>query len=645
MSGIAAIYNVDGRPADHELFGRMMALIAHRGGDASGSWIDGPIALGYQQFCTTPESVHERQPVADPSGRLHLVFDGRVDNREELAEALAARGVILRDNTDAELVLRTYECWGGETPYRILGDFCMVVWDAARRELFCARDICAVRKLYYYWDGRSFICGAELIQILADPRVPRDPDEGTLGEYMAGEVKAAGDTLYRHIKKLPAAFALTVSAAGLVLRRYFDLGLRQLRYRNDAEYAEHFAEIFREAIRCRTRVIGPYGIHLSGGLDSTSIAGMAVAMSRGGDLAPAPFETYSMLFDEPDTDERSYVFEAAAMLGVKANYVQPLLLDLATVEGSVCRFKEYAEYPNGAIWYPLWREARGRGIRVLIGGTGSDEWMGGSRWFYADLLRQGHWRELWRRIQSDSRTADSGGGFSVALAYFGQRALWPLLPLALRKPIRRLRGQKIVPSFIRPAFARRNALWDRLQVEPHLPGSTFSQHAFYDSFVSGWTMHGREGSDRSAAVFGVEERYPFLDRRLIEFLMAIPDDQRVRHDERKFVMRQALRGKIPDSIYRRQDKAIFSMQFIEALSHMGGERLFDRMALAEAGWIDRPEFLRAYRLGMADYTSHNLWPLWNTFAAEIWYRLAYLNEAPQTLAAGHPAQASQAQSP
>jgi len=629
MSGIAAIFNRDGRPADRELFGRMMALIAHRGGDGSGSWIDGSVALGYQQLCTTPEAVRERQPLADLSGRLRLVFDGRVDNREELAEALKGRGLSLRDDTDAELVLRTYECWGEETPYRILGDFCMVVWDAATRKLFCARDICAVRKLFYYCDSRSFICGTELIQILADPRVPRDPDEATIGEYMTGILNGTEATFYQRIKKLPPAHAMTVGDTGLVKRRYFDLNpRRQLRYRDDCEYVDHFATIFREAIRCRTRVLGRYGAHLSGGVDSSSIVGMAEAMRREGAIAAAPFETYSILFDEPSVDERAYIFDVVAMLSLTANYIEPIALDLPALAASVCRFKEFPEYPNGAIWHAVWRRARSQGVRVLLSGTGSDEWMSGSPWYYADLLLSGAWRKLWLRVKSDSLAYYGREGPAVWLGQLARRAVWPLLPLSVRKAIRRMRGQNAIPSFIQAPFARRNGLWDRVQAEPHLPGSTFGQRALYNCFVNGWVMHGRELTDQAIAPYGLEERYPFLDRRLIEFLMAVPDDQRIRNNQPKFVLRQAMRGKIPDSIYGRKGKAYFTILFVKTLNQMGGERLFDRMALADAGWIDRAEFLRVYRRRMADWDNQNLWPLWNTFAAEMWYRLAYLNEAP-----------------
>jgi asparagine synthase (glutamine-hydrolysing) len=631
MSGIAVIYNPDGRPADRELFDRMMALIAHRGPDGSGAWIDGSVAIGYQKFCTTPEAVHENQPLADPSGRFHLVFDGRVDNRAEVAAALKDRGTFPRDDTDAELVLRTYECFGAETPRRILGDFCMVLWDAGRRELFCARDICAVRKLFYYYDGTSFLCGTELVQILADRRVPHDPDEGAIGEYLAGSLNSTEDTLYRHIKRLSPANSITLDASGLHLRRYFDLNTRrQVRYRDDHEYAEHFSEIFQQAIRCRTRVLGRYGVHLSGGLDSTSIVGMAASMHRAGTVPP--FETYSMLFDEPSVDERAYIHETVAMLGLEANYFDPFLLDLPAATASIIRFKEFTEYPNGAIWHSVWKKARTQGVRVLLSGTGSDEWMGGSPWFFADLLLAGDWRRLWRRVQSDCRLYGGAGGLVPSLKFLMHRAIWPLLPLELRKAIRRMRGTSGLPSFIRTPFARRYHLWDRVQREPQLPSATFGQLALYNNFVDGWVMHGREITDREIALYGLEERHPFLDRRLMEFLLAIPDDQRIRNNLPKFVLRQAIRGKIPNSVCDRRDKAYFSITFVKAFERMGGEGLFDRMALDEAGIIDREEFLRVYRYRLATWDSQNLWPLWNTLAAELWYRVAFLNGGP-TMAA------------
>ncbi len=623
MGGFAVIYNLDGRPADRAVLERMLAAIAHRGPDGSGQWIGGPLAMGYQRFHTTPEAVREVQPLADPAGRYRLVFDGRVDNRAELAANLRARGAIVRDDTDAELVLRACECFGAEAPNRIIGDFALVLWDAAKRELFCARDPIGIRPFHYFCDGRTFIAATELQQIFADPSVPSEPDEGTVAEYLSGNLKGREDTLYRHIKRLPAAHRMTIAGGGKVTpRAYFELDPQmRIRYRDDREYADHFREIFAEAVRCRMRAIGGVGAHLSGGLDSTAVVGMADLLRREGKVGATPIETFSLLFEHPDLDERGYIFETVEMLGLSANYPPPVPVDLAMCAETVRRYRDFTEYPNGGMWNGVWPAARDKGIRVLLTGIGSDEWMSGSVYVYADLLRAGQWRTLWQRVRDDSRTLPNLKNRS-AYDFFLRNALWPLLPPAVRKFGRRLRRQPIVPGFISPALARRVGLSNRLQADPRRPaGMSFGQFTLLESFTSGWVAHGVDIFDRSTASFGVEERHPFHDRRLYEFLMAIPDDQRARDVWRKYILRNAMRGLVPDSVLARRDKADFSVLFIEALERIGGEHFFDTMALETAGWVDHAEFQRMYRERSENYLDTNIWPLWTTFGLELWYRL------------------------
>jgi asparagine synthase (glutamine-hydrolysing) len=629
MGGFAVIYNLDGRPADRRIFERMLTAIAHRGPDGCGRWIAGPLAMGYQMFHTTPEAVREVQPLADPDGRYRMVFDGRVDNRDELADAIRAKGMILRDDTDAELALRAYECFGQAAPRRIIGDFALVIWDASKRELFCARDPIGIRPFHYFCDGRSFIAASELQQIFADSSVSNEPDEGVVGEYLAGTLKGREDTLFRHVKRLPAAHQMAVGVNGTSTRAYFVLDRhKEIRYRDDAEYADHFREIFAEAVRCRMRAIDGIGAHLSGGLDSTSVVGMASWLRREGKVGDAPFETFSLLFDHPDLDERSYIFETVEMLGLTANYPEPVQVDLPMCVEAVRRFRDFTEYPNGGMWNRVWPTARAKGIRVLLSGTGSDEWMSGSPHAYTDLLRAGHWRKLWRRVREDSSRMPNADDRNAA-DFFLRYALWPLMPLALRKFIRSLRGRPIVPEFINPEFARRIGLADRLQAEPRRPyGMTFGQFVLYESFNSGWVAHGVDIFDRSTARFGVEERHPFHDRRLYEFLMAIPDEQRARDFRRKYILRNAMRGLVPDSVLARRDKADFSILFIQALERMGGEHLFDTMAIESAGWVNRAKFQQTYRDRSENYIESNIWPLWTAFALELWYRMIVLKEDP-----------------
>ena len=159
--------------------------------------------------------------------------------------------------------------------------------------------------------------------------------------------------------------------------------------------------------------------------------------------------------------------------------------------------------------------------------------------------------------------------------------------------VRRLLKQPAVPDFIQPAFAARIGLSDRLQWKPRRPaGMSFAQYALYERFNSGIVARGLELLDRSTARFGIEERHPFHDRRLYEFAMGIPDDQRARDDRTKYVLRNAMRGLVPASILARRDKALFPILTVQALERIGGEHFFDTMTLESAGWIDRVRFQR-----------------------------------------------------
>ncbi|HVC43712.1 MAG TPA: asparagine synthase-related protein [Candidatus Binataceae bacterium] len=629
MSGFAVIHHLDGRPVERGTLERMLAAIAHRGPDGRGIWSAGAIAMGFAAFHTTPEAMHESQPLADRAGRMRIVFDGRVDNREELAAAISAGGEAPRDDTDAELALCAYRCFGDQAPLRIIGDFAFVVWDAERRELFCARDPIGIRMFHYWCDGRTFVAATELQQLFEYPGMPAEPDDGIAGEYLAGTLIGREATLFRGIKRLPAAHLMVVRGAGPRVRRYFDLLPREsITYRDDTEYAEHFRGLFAEAVRCRMRSVGGVGAHLSGGVDSTSVVGMAEALRREGRVAGGRLETFSLLFDHPDLDERAYIEETVRMLDLAANYPAPMPVTFEMCVETTARYRDFSEYPNGGMWNRLWPAARAKGLKVLLSGTGSDEWLSGTSYVYGDLLRSGRLAALWRRLRADGhRLPDAmGDGMGTLLLRHG---LWPIVPLGLRKVIRAVRGRKPYPPFIDAAFARRINLADRLQYEPRPAARmSFAQYAMYENFDSGWVAHGMDMMDRGTAWFGVEERHPFHDRRLYEFLMAIPDDQRARNFKRKFILRNAMRGMVPASVLARRDKADFSILFIQSLERMGGERLFDTMAIAEAGWIDRAEFIRTYRDRTANYLTTNIWPLWTTFSLELWYRMVIRKEAP-----------------
>jgi asparagine synthase (glutamine-hydrolysing) len=289
----------------------MLAVIAHRGPDDLSLWAVGAVALGHAMLRTSPQSGHEKQPLVDVDANLCLAMDGRVDNRSELAATLKESGFNLTINTDAEMILRAYQCWGEELLNRVLGDFAFAIWDGSRKHLFCARDPIGVKPFYYYCDGRTFLCGSELQEILAHPAVAPEPNEEFIGANLSGRIIDRNSTLYRHVFRLEPGHSMTLGSSGMRKRRYFDLNSsRIIRLKTNRDYGDHFLEVFKSAVLSRLcSHNGAVAAELSGGLDSSMTVGTSASMMRDGTAADLRFETFSLVFPDAIADEREFIAE------------------------------------------------------------------------------------------------------------------------------------------------------------------------------------------------------------------------------------------------------------------------------------------------------------------------------------------------
>lgn len=336
MSGTAGIYNRDGRDIDPGLLSRMTNAITHRGPDGSGEWIHGPVGLAHQMLWTTPESTREKQPLCDDAGKVCLTFDGRIDNRKELKASLKTKGVTPR--TDAEMVLAAYKAWGMLCPNRIWGDFAFAVWDGRNSRLFCARDILGMRPFYYFADSHTFLFASELQQILQIPSVPRKSNKGMIGESLVSAVSNKHETLYKGIFRLPPAHSLIITPDRVRMERYWDLDpKKEIRYRSDKEYADHFLDIFKKSVHCRMRAHGRVGAQLSGGLDSSSIACVAQSLINTGAISKNGFETFSMVFPGWGCDESGYIKDVSQKWKIKSNALHPRPQERSWYEDQVAR--------------------------------------------------------------------------------------------------------------------------------------------------------------------------------------------------------------------------------------------------------------------------------------------------------------------
>ncbi|HVN56522.1 MAG TPA: asparagine synthase-related protein [Anaerolineaceae bacterium] len=611
MSGLAGIYLLDGAPAHPQDLERMLALITHCGPDGAGRWFGGSIALGHQMLAATPESLLERQPLRDPTGQLVLVLDGRVDNRDDLCRALLAAGADPRVDTDAELVLQSYRAWGEACPARILGDFAFAIWDARRQSLFCARDYIGVRPFYYHFDGRRFLFGTLLRQILAFPGVPLAPNEGMIGECLCDRLTSRSETLYAAVMRLPPAHILTISPAGLKIAPYWDLDLaREIHYKTNTEYADHFRSLFDEAVRCRLRSSRKAGAYLSGGLDSSSVVCTVHHLASTGQVRVQGFETFSLVFPtDSECDESPFIQEIAGCVKVPENRLPPSPLDFDLFSRQARRHLDLPDTPNGVLQYPLRSLACQKGFGVLLTGLGGDQWLADNPYHYASLLGAGRLAEIRRQARFD-------GLGTLDLA---REALPPLLSPPVRTGLRRLLGRNGIPAYIRPEFAGRVSLADRLN--PPVPAtptrpSGLARRGLWEVAVDGRLACSFEINARMEPGLPLEERHPFFDRRLVEFLVAIPEDQRRKGAWEKAVLRRAMRGRLPERVFFRRSKAQF-LSILEAAV----DQALRRRPLHDwcAGLLD---YIDPGRLPPCDQAgplpAGLLWPVWMVLSLALW---------------------------
>ncbi len=550
MSGIAGVVHRDGRPFDPPILERMTHAIAHRGSDGITHWINGFVALGHLKLSTTPEAPGERQPLASPDSHLHLVLDGRIDNRSQLKSELDQNAFPPRDPGDAELLLRAYQCWGEDCPRRLLGDFAFAIWDAGEQRLFCARDHLGIRPFYYHCSDSLFAFASEIRSLLTLDSIPRRLDESRLVDYLVEELDREDkeSTFYRNILRLPAGHSLTVSRDRFVVSDYWNLRPPAvLKLGSLSEYGEAFREVFVSAVRCRLSSSHPVGSTLSGGLDSSSV--VCTTRELLASELQQPLHTISLVdADASKCGETAYIREV-----LRGGRLIPHSVRSDQVSAMTQQMMEADEPFEIAGYFSNWfafAAARQAGVRVLLDGTSGDHITPPSS-YLATLVRSFKWNAVRKELSfAANEYADSRLG---NLARFGLAPLMPRLFLALRTL---LRGRSTAPypdpktSLISRDFAVRMKLLDRIELRRSTIWNAAKDvgklHCW--SFTSGVLPFFFEHTGRMAATMGIETRHPFSDRRVVEFFLSLPLGMKTHAPMPKRVIREGMKGVLPEMV-------------------------------------------------------------------------------------------------
>ncbi len=602
MSGIFGIKYFDDKPIDPILLDRMLTVLAHRGPDGSKAWHDCSVGFGHLMSHTTPESLHEELPFVNHSSRTVITADARIDNREELISALALTSSPSNTISDSGLILHAYEKWGTDCPKRLLGDFAFAIWDGRKQRLFCARDPIGIKSFYYYCSNKVFVFASELKAILCLEEIPRKLNKGKLADWLVPSFGDQIGTYYEDILRFLPAHWMTVEGGRMTIRSYWNLDPdREICLGSDEEYAEAFREHFLEAVRCRTRSAFPIGSTLSGGLDSSSVACSAgrILAEEGRD----PIHTLSAIF--PDTaekdsriDEREYM-DAAVEMGIfEPHYVR---VDQARpLADALCHKDEPCGGLSLYIKKTLFKAAQENKVRILLSGFGGDEIVSygygymeqlaaGGQWAdfaresnallqrrpqlkpmtylhlygipcLTDLVRKLKWLELTKEINQISNL------FEVSRHRLFGYALKPFFRPAYQiwKSLHRINGSGAIAfglnNAINPNFAKQIGLASRIQA--YRKYNDISKIPVREQQIFGFTNGSFEVHanmiEHTAAAFSLELRYPFFDRRLIEFCLAVPFRQKLRNGWTRFIFRRAMQGILPRKIQWRVSKGHLS---------------------------------------------------------------------------------------
>jgi asparagine synthase (glutamine-hydrolysing) len=519
---------------------------------------------------TTPQSLDERLPLVSEGESFVVTADARIDNRKELISCLGPHRKRTDDIRDTDLILAAYQRWGDEAPGHLVGDFAFALWDGRRRTLLCARDPMGVKSFYYYHraDG-LFAFASEIKALVACADIPCCLNELKVADHLLGNLEDTTSTFYQDIVRLPAAHSVVVGPESMRLRRYWELDCsRELQLRSDQEYAEAFREHFLDAVRARTRSAFPVGSALSGGLDSSSIACSANLVLT---TEQRPLRTFSAVFPtlpEPELqriDERPHV-EAVLHEGqfdhtyVRADQTSPLI----EWQRVFWHLDEACLAPNLYLHWGLYKTARAKGVRVFLDGVDGDTTVSHGFGHLTDLARMGRWLRFWKEATALSKRYPVSYGLRSLVRQHGIRALVPNPMIRSWRAIRSRIGQQARHhTFISQEFAE--SVGARGRGQRRDLESLGARRNHFEALHSPLIPYAMEIADKASAAFEIEARYPFLDRRLIEFCLSIPGEQKLHEGWTRMVMRRGMAGILPPEVQWRIDKSDLSGNFLRCL--------------------------------------------------------------------------------
>jgi asparagine synthase (glutamine-hydrolysing) len=573
VCGIAGIARLDGKTVDAAAFMKSLTIMRHRGPDDEGSVLletssgryeerggpDTPLELhlininlpskikanlviGNRRLSIIDLSPKGHQPISNEDHTVWVVFNGEVYNYRELKDELVKAGHTFAGDSDTETVVHGYEEWGiSALLSKMVGMWGFALWDQKRRLIVLARDRFGIKPLYYHFDGAQLVFASEIkaIRNLVKSKL----NQNRIAQFLWSKPYKADETFYERINQVMASHFLELdfNAKKLNVRRFWELSDIDTSYRNTdpEEAAKNFHDLFEKSIRFHMRSDVPVGTCLSGGLDSSSIVCIAQRLLDKSELQEKGLEgvkklkTFSSAPQEQRISEISYIEETVKQSGVEPFYVTP------TFEEFFNDFDEFVSMhdepflgPSVYMGYRVIKLAKENGIKVLLDGQGGDECLAGYQKYLLDYvfdLVRAH--RYFKAIREFVSTTDLTRPFFTK--YLRRR--FGISKSAFEKVIR-----KDMPAAAPVEY----------------PVSNLAEHLRYD-LLAGSIIEILKYEDTNTMIFSIEGRVPFLFHELIEYLFRLPMSVKIRNGWTKYLLREAMKGILPEKVRLRRSKLGF----------------------------------------------------------------------------------------
>jgi len=546
MCGIAGIYGANAR-ADSLL--KMQKALVHRGPDGDGifSRIQDSIYLAHNRLSIIDLSKNGTQPMQCARNRFTLIFNGEIYNYIELKEEL--KDYPFKSSSDSEVILASYERWGIECLTKLMGMFAFVIWDNKKKELFCARDHVGIKPFYYSWFEGTFYFASEIKALLA-AGLPCMADEELIYAYLCdGNYDHTQGTFFKNIQSLSPGCAITLKEKNFKTIKYWDLSKiikeKEANQWNDDETLEKTRSLLEASVKMHLRSDVPLGIHLTGGLDSSTLLSIAARHN-------AKFTAFTGTYRADLYDESKYALEISACLNIKHQNVPIEIEKFWQIAENTQRAQEQ---PFGGlatmVYWEMEKSIRENGIKVVLEGQGADEIFGGYSYYWyehcADLLRQHQYESLEKFLKS----------YAVAnsLDYFQLKKSFS--DYCSGDKVRHQDGSLIGKTdYLNKDFHKR---FESTQNFDKPSNSSFTNARFRDLTYSKLPRVLRF-NDRMSMAWGIELRVPYLDKHIIETSFEFSNDFLLAQGNSKWPLRQLATKYLPSGFKMSPKRAVVTPQ-------------------------------------------------------------------------------------